>query len=138
MSDSSTLRQKAREAIQTGRLPKRQPAHVWGGAGAGACCAICGKFTTACGRRPAALMFLLRLRETCFVSGWELPVTNECAQSADGRRREPKLAQKTGHEMPETSSGKLVRADPDEPWSAESSRHAPPPSASLPNWWKSL
>jgi hypothetical protein len=46
MSDSSTLRQKAREAIQTGRLPKRPPEHVWGGAGAGACCAICGKLTT--------------------------------------------------------------------------------------------
>ena len=54
MSDSSTLRQKAREAIQTGRLPKRQPEHVWGGAGAGACCAICVKFTT-----PSSIEFEL-------------------------------------------------------------------------------
>jgi hypothetical protein len=47
MSDSSTLRHTAREAIQAGRLPKRQPERVWAGPGSGACCAICGTSTTA-------------------------------------------------------------------------------------------
>jgi hypothetical protein len=43
MSDESTLRQKAREAIQAGKLPGRPPQRVWGGPGVGACCTICGK-----------------------------------------------------------------------------------------------
>lgn len=41
MSDESTLRRKAREAIQGGRLPERSPDRTWGGPGAGDCCAIC-------------------------------------------------------------------------------------------------
>jgi len=38
----STLRQKAREALLTGRLPKTKPDSVWGGPGSGATCAVCG------------------------------------------------------------------------------------------------
>ncbi len=43
MSEESTLRQKAREAIEAGRLPSRHPERTWGGPGSGARCAICGE-----------------------------------------------------------------------------------------------
>jgi hypothetical protein len=39
----STLREKAREAIQAKRLPDRSPERMWGGPGVGACCVICGR-----------------------------------------------------------------------------------------------
>ena len=41
MSDAE-LRQKARDAIDAGRLPGRRPDGVWGGRGAGVECAVCG------------------------------------------------------------------------------------------------
>lgn len=43
MLDDSTLRQKAREAIQSGKLPGRPPQRMWGGPGSGACCVVCGE-----------------------------------------------------------------------------------------------
>jgi hypothetical protein len=43
MSDESTLRKKAREAMQAGKLPSRVPQRMWGGPGIGACCTICGR-----------------------------------------------------------------------------------------------
>jgi hypothetical protein len=46
VSDESTLRQKAREALRTGRLPDRSPERMWGGPGSGADCAICGNSLT--------------------------------------------------------------------------------------------
>jgi hypothetical protein len=42
MSDVGMFRQMAREAIQAGRLPDRAPDRIWGGAGSGAQCSICG------------------------------------------------------------------------------------------------
>jgi hypothetical protein len=36
-----SVRDKARAAIQAGRLPSRGPDRMWGGPGAGADCAIC-------------------------------------------------------------------------------------------------
>ena len=42
MSDNSILRGMAREAIQGGKLPNRAPDRMWGGAGSGAQCSICG------------------------------------------------------------------------------------------------
>jgi hypothetical protein len=42
MSDIGMLRRMARDAITTGKLPNRAPDRMWGGAGAGAECAICG------------------------------------------------------------------------------------------------
>ena len=42
MSDDSTLREKARELLRSGRLPDRQPDRMWGGTAAHADCAICG------------------------------------------------------------------------------------------------
>src|SRR5690349_14320735 len=41
--DEITLRQKAREAIQSERIPNRPPDRMWGGPGAGADCVICGR-----------------------------------------------------------------------------------------------
>ncbi|MDB6089646.1 MAG: hypothetical protein JWN85_2430 [Gammaproteobacteria bacterium] len=43
MSDESTLRKKAREAMRAGQLPSRLPSRLWGGPGVGACCTICGR-----------------------------------------------------------------------------------------------
>jgi hypothetical protein len=43
MNGGSTLRMKAREAIQTRKLPCRAPQRVWGGPGIGAYCPICEK-----------------------------------------------------------------------------------------------
>ena len=42
MSDESTLRQKAREAIRAGKLPNRSADGTWGGPGADAECSVCG------------------------------------------------------------------------------------------------
>jgi hypothetical protein len=39
--DDVGLRQKARAAIQSGRLPTRRPDRTWGGRGSGVPCAIC-------------------------------------------------------------------------------------------------
>lgn len=41
MSDERTLREKAREVIQAGKLPNRRHDRMWGGPGVGADCAIC-------------------------------------------------------------------------------------------------
>ena len=43
MSDENTLRLKAREAMEAGRLPQRRPKRMWGGPGIGAPCAICSE-----------------------------------------------------------------------------------------------
>jgi hypothetical protein len=37
------LRLVARERIQQGRLPRVMPSRMWGGKGAGQCCALCDK-----------------------------------------------------------------------------------------------
>jgi hypothetical protein len=42
MSDETVLREKARDVIQTGKLPSRRPDRTWGGPGVGAECAVCG------------------------------------------------------------------------------------------------
>ena len=43
MPDEPWLREKAREAVQTGKLPARRPDRTWGGPGVGAPCTICDK-----------------------------------------------------------------------------------------------
>ena len=43
MSAESSLREKAREAIRTGKLPNRPPDGTWGGPGLGEACVICGQ-----------------------------------------------------------------------------------------------
>jgi hypothetical protein len=41
--DDCTLREKARDAIQNGKLPTRSPHSTMGGPGCGEACAICGE-----------------------------------------------------------------------------------------------
>jgi hypothetical protein len=41
MPDEPLLRQKARAAVRTGKLPARKPDRTWGGPGIGAECAVC-------------------------------------------------------------------------------------------------
>jgi hypothetical protein len=43
MSHDTELQKKAREAIQSRRLPKLPPERMWGGPGHGGECTICGK-----------------------------------------------------------------------------------------------
>ena len=47
MSDDTLLRERVREAMQAGILPKRSPDELWGGPATGAQCAVCGASTTA-------------------------------------------------------------------------------------------
>jgi hypothetical protein len=42
MPDEGVLREKARMAVQTGKLPARRPDRVWGGPGVDAACEVCG------------------------------------------------------------------------------------------------
>jgi hypothetical protein len=41
VNDEGTLREKAREVFQAGKLPNRRPDRTWGGPGVGADCTIC-------------------------------------------------------------------------------------------------
>lgn len=43
MTDEAILRERARHAMSTGRLPSRRPDRMWGGPGNGATCAVCGQ-----------------------------------------------------------------------------------------------
>ena len=43
MPDETILRQQARAAIQSGKMPAHRPDRTWGGPGVGAPCAICEK-----------------------------------------------------------------------------------------------
>jgi hypothetical protein len=42
MPDEPILREKARAAIQSGKLPARPPDRTWGGPGVGVSCQVCG------------------------------------------------------------------------------------------------
>jgi hypothetical protein len=46
MPDEPIPREKAREAIRSGKLPSRRPDRTWGGPGVGVVCAICGLTVT--------------------------------------------------------------------------------------------
>ena len=41
MIDEPLLRDKARDAVQNGKLPPRAPDRMWGGPGVGAACTVC-------------------------------------------------------------------------------------------------
>jgi hypothetical protein len=41
MPNEKILREKARNAVVTGKLPRRRPDRTWGGPGVGAACAVC-------------------------------------------------------------------------------------------------
>jgi hypothetical protein len=42
MPDEPRLREQAKAAIQSGKLPSRSPDRTWGGPGVGAPCSVCG------------------------------------------------------------------------------------------------
>jgi len=46
MPDEPLLREKAREAIRSGKLPLRKPARILGGLGTGESCGVCGLMLT--------------------------------------------------------------------------------------------
>ena len=46
MPDEPILREKARAAVQSGKLPSRRPDRTWGGLGVGALCAVCERPVT--------------------------------------------------------------------------------------------
>jgi hypothetical protein len=46
MPDEPILRARAREVIQSGKIPGRKPDRTWGGPGVGALCAVCEKPVT--------------------------------------------------------------------------------------------
>ena len=46
MPDEVRLREQARAAIQSGKLPSRNPDRTWGGPGVVAMCAVCEKAVT--------------------------------------------------------------------------------------------
>ena len=43
MNNEATLREKAREVIQSGKLPAMKPSRTWGGPGSGTECSVCGE-----------------------------------------------------------------------------------------------
>lgn len=43
MSDETILRERARLAMRTGKMPRTQPERTWGGPGAGERCAVCNE-----------------------------------------------------------------------------------------------
>ena len=42
MLDEHILREKARQAMQAGRMPRQRPSYLWGARAVGAPCAVCG------------------------------------------------------------------------------------------------
>ena len=84
MPDEAVLRQQARAAIQSGKVPSQRPDRTWGGPGVGARCAICERpvgrdeleFEVQFahdGDSPGLDKFHLHLR--CFAA-WEFERTN--------------------------------------------------------------
>lgn len=49
MNDDCALHAKAREALQSGKLPTRKPDRTLGGLGRGGACALCGTLLTPTG-----------------------------------------------------------------------------------------
>jgi hypothetical protein len=46
MESEDVLRARAREAIDSGKLPDRRADRTWGGPGAGEMCPVCGRLVT--------------------------------------------------------------------------------------------
>jgi hypothetical protein len=90
--DDSTLREKARESIENGKLPTQCPERIMGGPGCGEVCAICGETL---GRNQMELepefrhdgaiaeLHKYHLHPRCFMA-WEFERTKD-GDSAQGR-----------------------------------------------------
>jgi hypothetical protein len=92
--NESVRREKAREAIQGGKLPSRDPDRMWGGPGTGANCAICNapvkpddiEFEIAFDRHgDGAGLLTYRFHNQCFVA-WQFECLNLTGDSAQGVR----------------------------------------------------
>jgi hypothetical protein len=79
MNDNGTLRAKAREALQSGKLPTRKPDRTLGGLGRGGVCALCGELLTPTGmeiemefghKRTTPRLDTYHLHPRCFAA-WE-------------------------------------------------------------------
>lgn len=92
MIDEGTLRKQAREAIRAGKLPNRQPTHLWGGNGFGTNCAICGNLVNsdevgyelhfvAAEALPPVVEYHVHVR--CFAA-WELERHGPPGSAGDG------------------------------------------------------
>lgn len=113
MSDESVLRRKAREAIQSGRLPNRGPERMWGGPGVGARCTICARpierseveFELQFCWDDAGGSGNYRLHLRCFAA-WELEreTAETVRTSATGERARLTAAQCTTGRVPQSSS----------------------------------
>jgi hypothetical protein len=87
MSDDCTLRAKAREALESGKLPTRKPDRTLGGLGRGGACALCGELLTPTGmeieiefggNRTTPRLDTYLLHPRCFAA-WESLCTAEAA-----------------------------------------------------------
>jgi hypothetical protein len=89
MPDEVILREKAREAIRSGKLPVSKPSRMFGGRGSEKPCALCGDIVprgqpelemefTRDGSDPEAHRYLFHVR--CFAA-WELERTKVSTES---------------------------------------------------------
>lgn len=98
--DESTLREKARSALKSGKLPNRRAERMWGGPGSGGDCAVCGQCVTreemgfdlefaGDGARPGPVNHELHMR--CFAA-WEFERESVIAKSGSSSAGEPSTA----------------------------------------------
>ena len=118
------LRQRARQAMEAGKLPERRPARMWGGRGSGGNCAICGStldpdgpeldLEFSDGTGGAATNHHVHVR--CFAA-WELErdafaVARGKAASAAPERFQPAapIAKRSlnGHDLPRATNGGTI------------------------------
>jgi hypothetical protein len=95
--DESTLREKARSALKSGKLPYGRAERMWGGPGSGDNCAVCGDSVTreemgfelefaGDGERPGPVNHELHMR--CFAA-WEFERESVTAKSGSPAADEP-------------------------------------------------
>ena len=99
MDDETTLRQKARNAIQAGQLPDRGPERTWAGKGGGGSCSVCAdevrpeeieyELEFAPGTKQPGALANHRFHVRCFAA-WEFERKNQSSnerQIGEGRDR---------------------------------------------------
>jgi hypothetical protein len=80
MNDERALHKKAREAIQSGRLPAMKPSRTWGGPGSGTPCSVCSEPVTQ-GQMELEIEYRRNLHIRCFAV-WECERQNRLAPGA--------------------------------------------------------
>lgn len=93
MKDQCVPPEVVRQAIQTGKLPRRRPERTWGGTGSGCPCAVCGRPVTRdeveielefAGGDDGRSEGGLRVHVSC-LSAWELELERMAAEGAGER-----------------------------------------------------